>query len=76
MQGKHVVISTSTSSGKSMVFNAPVLKSILEDPANVAIYMFPTKALAQDQLRALNELISASPVLAARAKAATLDGMC
>lgn len=55
--GKHVVLSTSTASGKSLVFNVPVIESILERPETRALYLFPTKALAQDQLRALNQII-------------------
>ena len=54
--GQDVVISTSASSGKTQVYNIPVLESILEDYRARALYLFPTKALAQDQLRVLGEL--------------------
>jgi len=54
---EHVVVATSTSSGKSLIYNLPVIERLLGDPTAVALYMFPTKALAQDQLRALNELL-------------------
>jgi ATP-dependent helicase YprA (DUF1998 family) len=52
MMGKHIAISTATSSGKSVVYNVPVLTKLLEatrcgQPEPVAIYLFPTKALAQ-----------------------------
>ncbi len=57
-RGDHVVIATSTSSGKSLIFNLPVLERLLRNPSAVALFMFPTKALAQDQLRALNELLA------------------
>ena len=50
--GQHVALSTATSSGKSVVFNVSVIEAILGPrPTAVALYLFPTKALAQDQLR-------------------------
>ncbi|RMZ52676.1 hypothetical protein APUTEX25_000795, partial [Auxenochlorella protothecoides] len=55
-QGQHTVIATSTASGKSLCYNVPILEAIAADPSATAIYMFPTKALAQDQLRALRTL--------------------
>nr|CAB3448543.1 unnamed protein product [Digitaria exilis] len=59
--GKHVVVSTSTSSGKSLCYNVPVLESI-SPPASTscALYLFPTKALAQDQLKTLLEMTNNS----------------
>jgi DEAD/DEAH box helicase domain-containing protein len=56
LAGRHVVITTPTASGKTLCYNAPVLNSILCDPATRALYLFPTKALAQDQLAELHEL--------------------
>jgi DEAD/DEAH box helicase domain-containing protein len=53
---RNVVITTPTASGKTLCYNAPVLSSILRDPATRALYLFPTKALAQDQLAELHEL--------------------
>ncbi|XP_023761523.1 uncharacterized protein LOC111909963 isoform X1 [Lactuca sativa] len=53
ISGKNVVISTMTSSGKSLCYNLPVLEVLSQDPSACALYLFPTKALAQDQLRAL-----------------------
>lgn len=53
LAGKNVVISTMTSSGKSLCYNLPVLEVLSQDPSACALYLFPTKALAQDQLRAL-----------------------
>ncbi|KAG0531281.1 hypothetical protein BDA96_04G010000 [Sorghum bicolor] len=53
-KSKHVVVSTSTSSGKSLCYNVPVLESISRPAAaSCALYIFPTKALAQDQLKTL-----------------------
>lgn len=54
--GHNVVVAASTSSGKSLIYNVPVLEAIQSDFSARAIYIFPTKALAQDQLRALREL--------------------
>ena len=52
---RNVVITTPTASGKTLCYNAPVLSSILRDPSSRALYLFPTKALAQDQLAELHE---------------------
>jgi len=54
--GRHVVVVTSTASGKTLCYNLPVLEAILEQPVARALYLFPTKALAQDQVRSLREL--------------------
>ena len=51
-----VIITTSTASGKSLAFNLPVLDSIARDPKARALYLYPTKALAQDQARKLTAL--------------------
>lgn len=51
--GKHVVITTATASGKTLSFLLPVLQEILENPLTRAIFIYPTKALAADQYRAL-----------------------
>jgi DEAD/DEAH box helicase domain-containing protein len=55
-EGQHVVVATGTASGKSLAYNVPVLETLLVDPQARALYVFPTKALAQDQLRGLREL--------------------
>jgi DEAD/DEAH box helicase domain-containing protein len=52
--GEHVVVATATASGKSLVFNLPVIEAILEKPDSRALYLFPLKALAQDQLHHFN----------------------
>jgi DEAD/DEAH box helicase domain-containing protein len=59
LAGHHVVITTPTASGKTLCYNVPVLQSILQDPAARALYLFPTKALAQDQLAELDRLSQA-----------------
>src|SRR5580693_7621766 len=54
--GKNVVIVTPTASGKTLCYNLPVLNAVLENPDTRALYLFPTKALAQDQLAELHDL--------------------
>ena len=56
LAGRHVVVVTPTASGKTLCYNAPILSSILQDPSSRALYLFPTKALAQDQLAELQAL--------------------
>jgi DEAD/DEAH box helicase domain-containing protein len=55
-EGHNVVVTTSTASGKTLCYNLPVLENMLEDWRARALYLFPTKALAQDQLRSLRDL--------------------
>ena len=55
LAGRNVVVTTPTASGKTLCYNAPVLSAILKDPSARALYLFPTKALAQDQLAELHE---------------------
>ena len=60
LAGRNVVAVTPTASGKTLCYNGPVLNAILQDTAARALYIFPTKALAQDQLaelHALSELV-------------------
>ena len=62
LAGRNVVTITPTASGKTLCYNAPVLNAILQDPSTRALYLFPTKALAQDQLaelQTLTDLLSA-----------------
>jgi DEAD/DEAH box helicase domain-containing protein len=56
LAGRNVVVVTPTASGKTLCYNAPILSSILQDPSSRALYLFPTKALAQDQLAELQAL--------------------
>ncbi len=56
LAGRHAVVVTPTASGKTLCYNAPVLHAILQDPAARALYLFPTKALAQDQLAELQAM--------------------
>ena len=54
-----MVVTTPTASGKTLCYNLPVLDRILKKPATRALYLFPTKALAQDQMAELHELVGA-----------------
>ncbi|PYR22775.1 MAG: hypothetical protein DMF94_03445 [Acidobacteria bacterium] len=58
LAGRHVVVVTPTASGKTLCYNAPVLNAILRDPSGRALYLFPTKALAQDQLAELQVMFA------------------
>ena len=59
LNGENVAIATSTASGKTLCYNVPVLQSLLTRPQARALYLFPTKALAQDQLAELRALTEA-----------------
>src|SRR5262249_37552494 len=54
-RGEHVVVTTGTASGKTLAFNLPVLDELTRDARSRALYLYPTKALAQDQFRALTD---------------------
>jgi len=71
--GKNIIITTGTASGKTFCFNLPVLERCLADPEARALYLFPTKALAQDQLRGLQRLTAEGDLLPAAA-IGTYDG--
>ncbi len=67
LAGEHVVLSTSTASGKTLAYNLPVLNTLLNDPHACALYLFPTKALAYDQLANLQSQIpNLKPPIAVR----------
>ncbi|NSW57008.1 MAG: DEAD/DEAH box helicase [Armatimonadetes bacterium] len=71
-QGESFVVVTSTASGKTLCYNVPVLEALIEDPTARALYLFPTKALAQDQLKTLKRYREAQPDLPIHA--GTYDG--
>jgi DEAD/DEAH box helicase domain-containing protein len=70
-QGRDVVLVTPTASGKTLCYNLPVLQQILAEPETRALYLFPTKALAQDQMHEIHSLIGE---LGADIKTYTYDG--
>lgn len=60
VKGQNIVAVTPTASGKTLCYNLPVMQEIINNPNSRALYMFPTKALAQDQKSEINELIQES----------------
>ncbi len=62
-KGHHVVVVTPTASGKTLCYNLPVLQALLGQPDARVLYLFPTKALAQDQLAELEEIAKTLPEL-------------
>lgn len=56
--GKNVLIKTGTSSGKSLCYQIPILNAVIYDPSATALMLFPTKALAEDQLKKLKDLVA------------------
>lgn len=62
-EGSNVIVSTSTSSGKSLIYQIPMLHELEQDPNARGMYIFPTKALAQDQRRSMKELLRFMPGL-------------
>lgn len=60
-EGQNVVVATSTSSGKSLIYQLPILYALERDYNSRAMYIFPTKALAQDQKRSLKEMMAYMP---------------
>lgn len=69
--GRHVVAVTPTASGKTLCYNLPVLNRIMRDDSARALYLFPTKALAQDQVAELHEIVGK---IGADIKTHTYDG--
>jgi DEAD/DEAH box helicase domain-containing protein len=69
-QGKNIMVVTPAASGKTLCYNIPVLDALLGGVGGRALYIFPTKALAQDQLRGLRNLLSEFSALTC----ATFDG--
>ncbi|MBC7227702.1 MAG: DEAD/DEAH box helicase [Thermoflexales bacterium] len=65
LEGHNVVLATAAASGKSLAVHLPVLQTLLTDPTATALYLFPTKALAHDQLAALQPLLASLPPIVA-----------
>jgi len=71
-QGSNVMVATASASGKSLCYHIPVMEKLLTDKNSRALYLFPTKALAHDQLRSLAELFN--PEIVKPGDYATFDG--
>jgi len=71
VEGKNVVVVTPTASGKTLCYNLPILQRLVEDSGTRAMYLFPTKALAEDQLHELQAAVDAT---GAEIRAFTYDG--
>jgi DEAD/DEAH box helicase domain-containing protein len=74
LAGQNVVVATSTASGKTLCFNVPVLEALARDPLARALYLYPTKALAQDQLGKWKALVAGAGAGIVNPLAATYDG--
>ena len=72
--GLDVVVVTGTASGKSLCYHLPVLERQLVEPEATALYLYPTKALAQDQLKGLMRLAAGHPDILKRLRAGVYDG--
>lgn len=70
LQGEHVAVATPAASGKSLCYHIPILQALLEDRATRALLLYPTKALAHDQLRTLRDLVPSG----SRFRVALYDG--
>ena len=71
-RGENVIIATASASGKSICYNVPVMDKILSESGSCAIYLFPTKALAQDQLRSI--IYTFCPQILKYEQVSTFDG--
>lgn len=71
VQKRDFVVVTPTASGKTLTYNLPVLQEILSNPSARALYLFPTKALSQDQMTELHDMVT---VMEAKVKVFTFDG--
>ena len=72
--GRNIIVETGTASGKTLCYNLPVLAALLTQAHATALYLFPTKALSQDQLRAVRAFAEANADINAKLTAATYDG--
>ncbi|MCK4888576.1 MAG: DEAD/DEAH box helicase, partial [Candidatus Aminicenantes bacterium] len=71
LNGNNVVVSTPTASGKTLIYNSVTLNSLVNDKSSKSLYLFPTKALSQDQL---SELFDLNKMLGDRLGLFTYDG--
>ncbi|QDU58414.1 DEAD/DEAH box helicase [Aeoliella mucimassa] len=71
---RDMVVVTGTASGKTLCYNLPILEAVTNDFDARALYLFPTKALAQDQLKGLLSLVQGDQAMAARVRPGVYDG--
>ena len=71
LKGKNLIVVTPTASGKTLCYNLPVLHTVIKNPDTRALYLFPTKALSQDQVAELHDLVQ---LLDVDIKTYTFDG--
>ncbi|MEM7312273.1 MAG: DEAD/DEAH box helicase, partial [Planctomycetota bacterium] len=71
---KDLVVVTGTASGKTLCYNLPILEALLDDPEARALYLFPTKALAQDQFKGLLELVNTDEETGEKFRPGVFDG--
>jgi DEAD/DEAH box helicase domain-containing protein len=62
-EGRNIIITTPTASGKTLCFNVPVFDELAKDPESTALYIYPTKALASDQLKTVEQMENDSGIL-------------
>nr|WP_320192818.1 DEAD/DEAH box helicase [uncultured Desulfobacter sp.] len=75
LDNRHTVIATPTASGKSLVYNLPVMDALISDPHAHALYLFPLKALARDQLDTVNQMLAGTDAICSQAlTAGVYDG--
>jgi DEAD/DEAH box helicase domain-containing protein len=72
--GRNIAVVTSTASGKTLAYSLPVLERLLNEPSVCALFLYPTKALAQDQLRGLLRIAELSPPIGEMLRTGTYDG--
>jgi len=73
-QGRDWVVVSGTASGKTLCYHLPILATCLAQPQARALYLYPTKALAQDQLKGLLEFLGGDPQLPVRLRPGVFDG--
>jgi DEAD/DEAH box helicase domain-containing protein len=73
-RGENILVVTGTASGKTLCYTIPTLEAVLQNPEACILYLFPTKALAQDQLKGINQMVSADGNLSSLVVADTYDG--
>ena len=65
-EGTHTVVATPTASGKTLIYALPVIEAVVQDASTCAMFIYPLKALAQDQFKAINRMSSFMPEYSGR----------